>query len=333
LTTHYFPTLYQFQFEYEDGYTPSEGQVRYQFADDIFPGFSKKGYAVFSPLQNEIINEVTIFKSSVYRLIIRFINPNEENVVGTILIQSDNPLEVDQHAKVLFRPSKDPQFVTVSGAKGEIPSPVVLDPGRYTISVKTDKPLFLDYFVLLPAAYYEASILTRKIDNPCEVDKLNLCRHYKYPGISEYNPILESYITEGEEAFKPNEFFQDYEHLDAVKLPSVPVLTGTQSLLNFLPDVPQSGRYILVVDYITHRKAQEFSVLQVQQKGETNPDGIVTLYPCSYTTACREPVIDKESREKVFFLDKEDLRPIQVVVSITLENFSDDEKRVFITFS
>jgi laminin, alpha 3/5 len=43
----------------------------------------------------------------------------------------------------MFKPTEGPQFVTVSGAKGEIPSPVVLDPGRYTISVMTDKSLFL----------------------------------------------------------------------------------------------------------------------------------------------------------------------------------------------
>jgi laminin, alpha 3/5 len=105
------------------------------------------------------------------------------------------------------------------------------------------------------------------------------------------------------------------QHLDAIKENSVPILTATQNVLNFLPVIPQSGRYILVVDYITDRKAQDLSVLHVHQQGETNPDGIVTLYPCAYTTSCREPVIDKESREKVFFFDKDDLRPIQVSVS------------------
>lgn len=43
----------------------------------------------------------------------------------------------------------------------------------------------LDYFVLLPAAYYEASILTRKILNPCELGNMELCRHYKYASLDE----------------------------------------------------------------------------------------------------------------------------------------------------
>lgn len=96
LTTHYFPTLYQFQFEYEDGYAPGGSQVRYKYDEEEFPEFSKKGYAVFSQLQNEIINEVHIQKSSVYRVVIRYLNPTGENIVGDILITSDNPLEVDQ---------------------------------------------------------------------------------------------------------------------------------------------------------------------------------------------------------------------------------------------
>lgn len=96
LTTHYYPTLYQFQYEYEDGYNSVGHTVRYKFVEDEFPGFSKKGYAVFSHLQNEILNDVFIQKSSVYRIVIRYINPTEENIVGDILITSDNPLDDDQ---------------------------------------------------------------------------------------------------------------------------------------------------------------------------------------------------------------------------------------------
>lgn len=96
LTTHYYPTLYQFQIEYEDGYTPAGTQVRYNYDENDFPEFSKKGYAVFSQLQNEILNEVKIQKSSVYRIVIRYINPTNENIVGDILITSDNPVDEDQ---------------------------------------------------------------------------------------------------------------------------------------------------------------------------------------------------------------------------------------------
>lgn len=209
----------------------------------------------------------------------------------------------------------DPQFVTVSGSKGDIPSPIVLDPGRYTISVKTDKFLFLDYFVLLPAAYYESTILTKKIENPCEVGNLGLCRHYKYPSILEYKPAYTPYILKNNEALNPTEFYSDNEHLSLVNEKPLPLITSEQKSLNFIADVPKTGPYIVVVDYVTDRNTSDPYIIRVNLSGDEDVDGVVTLYPCTYTTVCRQPVIDAESREKIFYLDISDLRPISIIVS------------------
>lgn len=312
MTTHYFPTLYQNQFEFEDGYTPSGAHVRYQFDESQFPGFSKRGYAKFSTLQSEVRNEVNIFRSSVYRMVVRFVNPTDENIVAKIGITSDNPNDADQHAKVLFKPTSEPEFVTVSGAKGEIPSPIVLDPGRYTISLQTDRYIFLDYFVLLPAAYYEASILTKKIDNPCELGNLNLCRHYKYPSINEFGSIYEPFVTTDGKAYKPTEFYSDSEHLKLIQENELPAITTEQPKLSYIIDVPRTGRYIVVVDYITDRRLPETSIINVNLADSDQGDGVVTLYPCTFTTVCRQPVIDDESREKVFYFDNTDLKAVEV---------------------
>lgn len=314
LTTHYFPTLYQFQFEYEDGYTSTGAQVRYQFDEDVFPGFSKIGYAVFSPLQNEIYNEINILKSSVYRLIIRYINPNSESVVGNILIQSDNPLELDQTANVLFKANRKPEFVTMAGLKGEIPSPIVLDPGRYTIKISSDKSLFLDYFVLLPDAYYEASILSKKVENPCEIGRSDLCRHYKYPSIKDYTPIREAYILKNEdkEGMKADILYDESEHLQILGESPMPMIDSNQAELRYVMDVPRYGRYVLVIDYITTKDFSDLAILNVNQEKETEQDGAATIYPCMYTSVCRQIVIDKEAREKVYFIEQGDLSPIIV---------------------
>lgn len=202
----------------------------------------------------------------------------------------------------------------MSGSKGEIPSALVLDPGRYTIKVKTDKNLFLDYFVLLPAAYYEASVLTRKVNNPCEYGDNKLCRHYKYPSIKEYNPIYEAYITEnGErESHKASQFYTDYEHLTFLNEDHLVSLNDMQPKLNYAMDVPKYGRYIIVVDYITDRLFPDIAYLSVNQADDVDLDGIVTAYSCTYSTVCRQPVLDKESREKVFFIDVNDMKPIEV---------------------
>lgn len=51
LETHYFPTLFQLQYEIEDGRTPAGADVRYGHDSSLFPGFSWKGYAIFRDLQ------------------------------------------------------------------------------------------------------------------------------------------------------------------------------------------------------------------------------------------------------------------------------------------
>lgn len=314
LTTHYYPTLHQNQFEYEDGYTPNGAQVRYEFEESQFPGFSKRGYAKFTEIQQEVRNEVNIFRSSVYRMVIRYVNPTGENIVANVKIVSDNPNESEQESKVLFAPTNEPQFVTVSGAKGEIPSAIVLDPGRYTFSVQTNRFLYLDYFVLLPAAYYEASILTRKIDVPCEIGNLALCRHYKYPSIVDFHPSYDSFITGGNnEPVKVNWLYEDSAHLAMINENNLSLLNGQQQQLNYILDVPQSGRYIVVIDYVTERQSPETYIVKVKLVGSDQPAGFATLYSCLYTTVCRQPVIDDESREQVFFIDVSDLKPIQII--------------------
>ncbi|CRK95483.1 CLUMA_CG008952, isoform A [Clunio marinus] len=310
LQLHYYPTLYQFKFEYEDGSTSTGAQVRYQFDEDVFPEFSKIGYAVFSQLQSEVTNNVDIQKSSFYRLIIRYLNPTSEAIVADILIQSDNPANLDQHGKVLFKSNRKPEFVTMSGIKGDIATPIVLDPGKYSITVKTSQTLFLDYFVLLPAAYYEASILTRNIVNSCRVDVASgLCRLYKYPSINEFHSITNARANGDYEAA---EFYRNYEHLGKLNENEMPLITPSQSTLNYLMHVDRPGRYALVVDYITDVQFTDAGFLAVNQQGEGEQDGIILIYPCLYQMVCRGPVMDKESREKVFFIDVNDTNPISI---------------------
>lgn len=206
---------------------------------------------------------------------------------------------MDQNAKVLFKPTTEPQFVTVSGAKGDIPSPIVLDPGRYTISVKTDKYLYLDYFVLLPAAYYEASILTKKIENPCEVGDLESCRHYKYPSIDDFGPVTRGFNADGEEE---GEVYTDDDHLNVIKSKPLPLLNELQQSLTYITNVPAPGKYVVVVDYVTERRYPESYDLKVKLLQSDQPEGFVSMPSCLYTTVCRQPVIDDDSKEQIFTL-------------------------------
>nr|AAA28662.1 laminin A chain [Drosophila melanogaster] len=321
LTTHFFPTLHQFQYEYEDGSLPSGTQVRYDYDEAAFPGFSSKGYVVFNAIQNDVRNEVNVFKSSLYRIVLRYVNPNAENVTATISVTSDNPLEVDQHVKVLLQPTSEPQFVTVAGPLGVKPSAIVLDPGRYVFTTKANKNVMLDYFVLLPAAYYEAGILTRHISNPCELGNMELCRHYKYASVEVFSPAATPFVIgENSKPTNPVETYTDPEHLQIVShVGDIPVLSGSQNELHYIVDVPRSGRYIFVIDYISDRNFPDSYYINLKLKDNPDSETSVLLYPCLYSTICRTSV-NEDGMEKSFYINKEDLQP--VIISADIEDGS-----------
>jgi hypothetical protein len=46
-----------------------------------------------------------------------------------------------------------------------------------------------DYFVLLPAAFYEATVLVDQVYTPCEVGNKGLCRHFIYPNLTQFDMV------------------------------------------------------------------------------------------------------------------------------------------------
>jgi laminin alpha 3/5 len=58
------------QYEAEDGMTPDRKPVRFAIDTTEFPDYSWRGFAVFSPIQDEIQLDVEISKPSVYRLLL-----------------------------------------------------------------------------------------------------------------------------------------------------------------------------------------------------------------------------------------------------------------------
>jgi laminin alpha 3/5 len=163
---------------------------------------------------------------------------------------------------------------------------------------------------LLPAAYYEASILTRKVVNPCKVNSpSSLCRLYKYPAINSYGPVTKPTLNGGIAAA---EFYRNYEHLSLINEQELPIISQRQSELNYRIQVPKPGRYVLVLDYITDSSFSDAVFLSVNQADSQDPDGIILLYPCTYQMVCRGPIMDKESREKVFFIDVDEQTPFVI---------------------
>ena len=55
LELYYLPTFHQFKKEIEDGYRQDNEIVRIGYKDEDFPGYSWRGYGVYSQLQDEVL--------------------------------------------------------------------------------------------------------------------------------------------------------------------------------------------------------------------------------------------------------------------------------------
>lgn len=296
LKAHYFPTLHQYQYEVEDGRTPANSAVRYGHEEKHFLGYSWKGYAVFDFLQNEIIQEVYVQQSSVYRMVLRFVNRNNETLIGKIVVTPHNPSEIEQKFKVHFKPSVEPAFVTVTEVPRNLPSPFVMNPGFWSVSISTEKSLFLDYFVLLPSEYYEATLLTQDVILPCEVGYRGLCRHYGYPNLDSFDSVRGAggFVDEKGVRIPLTEYFTDRDVLAEVGQDEIPLINDEQPEVHFEMRIAKPGPYVLVVTYVTSKDEDRTSTLLVE--ANTVSKGKVTIYPCKYTSICRQVVTDRHGK-------------------------------------
>ncbi|MPC94070.1 Laminin subunit alpha [Portunus trituberculatus] len=103
--------------------------------------------------------------------------------------------------------------MTVKVVPGNFPVPLVMNPGTWSITIENNQNLFLDYFVLLPLAYYEGTVLTRNVSTPCRLGQRgsDMCLHYAYPDVFQYDYIYGSagYRSVGEER-QTVEVYEDY---------------------------------------------------------------------------------------------------------------------------
>ena len=197
--TYYVPTMHQFQYEIEDGYRADGSQVRFAYDDAKFPGYSWRGYGAFSQLQDEVLQDISLDTASVYRMVLRYTNPNPTPIIAEVRVEGIDDPSISIAHKVLLPPTgENPAFARVSGDKGIYPSIFDLPSGRYTVAVDvpadpTAEEVLVDYFVFLPREYYEPSILKEDVFQPCLAgETLPYCRQYTYPDLGNFHLLLHS---------------------------------------------------------------------------------------------------------------------------------------------
>ncbi|XP_064094479.1 laminin subunit alpha-like isoform X2 [Macrobrachium nipponense] len=306
LQLHYFPTFYQLKYEAEEGRTPQNTAVRFGYDEDVYPNYSWRGYAVFSEIQKEIINDVYIEKPSLYRMVMSYHNPNKHTVVGKIIITPDDPLDSQQEVDVHFRSTSEPKLMTVVTVPGDFPVPLVMNPGRWSIAIVNDKNLFLDYFVLLPLAYYEGAILSENVTVPCALgqDESQMCVHYTYPDIYEHSYIYGSagYRKAGNER-EAVDLYDDEEVLRMLDTQPMAWLNHNQPEVQYDLRLGKSGHHILLINYYTPEGSPTTNVMIETSTRKGKAKGRAILYDCRYSTTCRQVITDLEGKVGVFPFD------------------------------
>uniref|UniRef100_A0A663ED62 Laminin subunit alpha 3 n=1 Tax=Aquila chrysaetos chrysaetos TaxID=223781 RepID=A0A663ED62_AQUCH len=291
---YFFPDLHHMKFEIEDGTTVKGREIRFGYDPQEFPSFSWRGYAQMSSIQNEVRITLNVEKSNLYlfRIILRYINPGGETLSGRISAWAA------QSKEFVFPPSKEPAFVTIPGKSSTEPFSLV--PGTWTVSIMAEEVL-LDYMVLLPSDYYEASILQIQVTEPCTYSgraSTEHCLLYQHLPLGRFSCVLGSeaaYFRHGGE----------YRRLSVRQpTPDQPVMThisGREVNLQMTINVPQVGRYVLVFEYANEEDRLHTAEVIIHSPGPVT-EGRVRIYSCKYSFLCRSVVVDDRNRIAVYDL-------------------------------
>ncbi|CAH1775060.1 unnamed protein product, partial [Owenia fusiformis] len=303
ISKHFFPTLHENKFEFEDGRTSTGGKVRYNFDSNAFPDYSWRGYAIMSRLQEEVLVDVDITKPSLYRLVFRYVSRNSAPITAEVTVTPDTSVDAEQSSSVTFESTYSPQFVTVAGTGGI--ATFVLNPGRWSISVKTAENVLLDYLVLLPQAYYEATILQEFVSQPCVVpDNGQPCRHYTYVDLANFEKARaeEGSVTVNQERRRVTTS-SDRETADALGVPYLTPLNRDQNSINLNVRVAKSGQYVLVVRYRNTRPKQTQTInFDVATRGARGT-GSADMYACPFSALCQQVIKDGDDMVGIYTID------------------------------
>ncbi|XP_016022014.2 laminin subunit alpha-3 isoform X2 [Rousettus aegyptiacus] len=293
-SNYYFPDLHHMKYEIEDGTTPNRRELRFGYDPLEFPEFSWRGYAQMTSIQNEVRIMLNVGESSLslFRAVLRYINPGTEAVSGHITIYpSQGNTGVAQSKEIIFLPSKEPAFVTIPG--NGFAHPFSIAPGTWVACIKAEGVL-LDYLVLLPRDYYEASLLQQPVTEPCAHagPPQENCLLYQHLPVTGFPCAL---------ACEATHFLLDGEPRPlAVRQPTPahPVmvdLSGREVELHLRLRVPQVGHYVIVAEYSTEAEQLSVVAVHVESSGSVLA-GQMNVYSCTYSVLCRSVVTDGGSR-------------------------------------
>lgn len=306
----YFPSFYQFKFETEDWNNPTGSQARFGYDENIFPNHSWRGYAIFSPLQKEIFTNVTITKTSIYKVIVHYVSKNNEVVNGLLKFMPPEWInEEEQSVSIAFEPSSEPKLLYVTGR--QMNGMISLGVGPWQVSLQVDKPmdLFVDYIVLIPQAYYDPSLFQEGKTGPCLYYPTNnlsciLYSYPKYPNEAKVYPATDAYVIK-EEAGQVKPKIVELENYNEKLKEEAKFIEMNEENPNLEFDftTENNGSNLIVINYHTPNILDRNIPIKIQLENLNKNQTIESeniLSACPYKFACRKAITTDEGRLLTF---------------------------------
>ncbi|KAF8358536.1 epi-1, partial [Pristionchus pacificus] len=298
LQHHYFPTLWHHQYEAEDGHTPDNRGVRFAWDPEIFPNFSSRGFAVFSPIQDTILINMEAPKATVSKILLKVHNPSNVTMTAQVTLSraAATPGETEQTTKQTFPPSPAPYIseVTLTG------KPFVISAGSWVLKVETKQRLFWDFVVILPSEYYEGTNLVVTHNKACEagVKDGEKCLDLLYPPLPQVaradatKPgIMPFDITTGDGTTIPLEMVPLEQVREDIGPAAFIRADNNSRIVTAKVDVPEDDKYVVLMEYFNLEKTDLSLGMNVTQN-ETIHSGQCTIHYCPYSAFCRELITE-----------------------------------------
>ncbi|XP_028831523.1 laminin subunit alpha-3-like [Denticeps clupeoides] len=232
---------------------------------------------------------------SQFRLLLRYINPSQAPVSGSITTSHPRGDGGTQDGKdVLFPPSRSPAFLTVPG--DGFAQPFTLSPGRWNIHIRAVGVL-LDYLVLLPCDYYEAPILQERVTEPCTyiptANQEENCLLYKHVPMDRFPSALASQGL----VYRPDgSMRQPQIHRPTADHPEMVSINGGQAQLQLTLHIPRPGMYTVVLEYGSEADALQTVSLLVRDQSTQQHHALANIFSCAYSFLCRSVAVDESNR-------------------------------------
>lgn len=149
---------------------------------------------------------------------------------------------------------------------------------------------------MLPAAFYEATILTQNVKTPCVIGEKGFCRHYRYPNINQFDTVhgQGGFTSDGDARSGLKEYHNDINQLRELGENEIPLINNNQLEINFDVTISKTGAYVILINYITPISDNQTVDISVETSDQQDREkGRVVLYPCPYTTVCRQVEIGR----------------------------------------